>query len=258
MPIGVVETLPGRRGLHLAFQRSVGKGPTLVWLCGFRSDMAGTKAAALHAWAESAGRASLRFDYSGNGRSEGAFEDGTIGGWLDDTLAMLDGRTEGPLVLVGSSMGGWLALLTARARPARVKGLVLIAPAPDFTERLMWPELSDEARRAIMEDGHWDRPSAYGDGPTPITRKLIEDGRKHLLMDAPIPFDGPVRILHGQRDTDVPWRLSLELAERLTSADVRMTFVKNGDHRLSAPGDIALLQATVASICTELEDDQDV
>ncbi len=236
----------------LAFQRSAGAGPTLVWLCGFRSDMAGAKAAALHAWADANGRAFLRFDYSGNGQSEGAFAEGTIGGWLEDTLAVLEARTEGPLILVGSSMGGWIALLAARARPARVKALVLIAPAPDFTERLMWPELSDEARRAIMDVGHWDRPSAYGEAPTPITRKLIEDGRRHLLMDAPIPFDGPVRILHGQRDPDVPWRLSLDLAARLTSADVRVTFVKNGDHRLSTLADIALLQETIGALCATL------
>ena len=252
MPVGVVEYLPGPRGSRLAFQQSQGAAPTLVWLCGFRSDMSGTKAAATHAWADAHGRAFLRFDYSGNGLSEGAFEDGTIGAWLHDTLAMLDARTAGPLILVGSSMGGWIALLAARARPERVKALVLIAPAPDFTERLMWPELSDDARRSIMEDGHWNRPSAYGDGPTPITRRLIEDGRNHLLMDAPIRFDGPVRILHGQCDPDVPWRLSLELAERLTCADVRITLVKNGDHRLSATTDLALLQDTVSSLCAQL------
>jgi pimeloyl-ACP methyl ester carboxylesterase len=253
MPIGLVEFLPGPRGLQLAFQRSAGKDPTLVWLCGFRSDMGGTKAAALHAWADAARRSFLRFDYSGNGQSGGAFVDGTIGVWLADTLALLDARTEGPLVLVGSSMGGWIALLAARARPERVKGLVLIAPAPDFTERLMWPELTEDARRAIQENGHWDRPSAYGDGPTPITRALIEDGRNYLLLDTPIPFDGPIRILHGQRDPDVPWRLSLELAEALTSDDVRVTFMKAGDHRLSTPEDLALLEETVSALCAELE-----
>ena len=255
MPIGLIETLSGPRGLQLAFQRSQGVGPTLVWLCGFRSDMAGTKAAALHAWAQATGRAFLRFDYSGNGRSQGAFTDGDISAWLADTLALLDACTEGPLALVGSSMGGWLALLAARARPHRVKGLVLIAPAPDFTERLMWPELPDDARRAIMETGRWDRPSAYGDGPTPITRQLIEDGRHHLLMNGAIPFDGPVRILHGQLDPDVPWRLSLELAGALRSANVQVTLVKSGDHRLSTPGDIALLQMTVCALCAELTHD---
>ena len=253
MPIDVIETLEGPRGLSLAYQRSAGAGPTLVWLCGFRSDMGGTKAAALHRWADGAGHAFVRFDYSGNGRSDGAFKDGTIGHWLADTLAVLDAATEGPLVLVGSSMGGWIALLAARARAERVKALVLIAPAPDFTERLMWPELSEDARHAIMADGHWDRPSAYEDTPTPITRALIEDGRRHLMLDAIIPFTGPVRILHGQQDPDVPWRLSLELAEVLASDDVRVTFVKNGDHRLSTPRDIALLKATIAALCAELE-----
>lgn len=254
MPIGLVEFQPGPRGLRLAYQRSAGGGPCLVWLCGFHSDMGGTKAEALHKWADGAGRAFLRFDYSGHGKSQGAFADGTIGSWLADTLAMLDAVTTGPLILVGSSMGGWLALLAARARPARVKGLVLIAPAPDFTERLMWPELSAEARATIMAKGHWDRPSAYEEAPTPITRALIEDGRNHLLLHAPIPFDGPVRILHGQADSDVPWRLSLELAERLTSDDVRVTFVKAGDHRLSTPRDIALLESTAATLCAELGD----
>jgi pimeloyl-ACP methyl ester carboxylesterase len=251
MPFGVVETMAGVHGRTLAFQRSAGRGPTLVWLCGFGSDMTGTKAAALHAHADKIGRAFLRFDYSGCGQSAGAFEDGTIGRWRDDALAMLDAQTEGPLVLVGSSMGGWIALLAARARSDRVKALVLIAPAPDFTERLMWPELDDDARRQIMEEGRWLRPSDYG-APQPITRALIEDGRNHLLLGAPIPFDGPVRILHGQADPDVPWGLSLELAERLTSENVRVTFVKNGDHRLSTPSDLALLCATVDEVCNEI------
>lgn len=252
MPLGVIETLSGPRGESLAFQRSTGRGPTCVWLCGFASDMAGTKAEALHAHADAAGRAFLRFDYAGCGRSGGAFADGTIGRWLADSLAVIDGASAGPLVLVGSSMGGWLALLAALARPARVKGLVLIAPAPDFTERLMWPELDDAARTAIMGEGVWHRPSAYEPTPTPITRALIEDGRNHQLLGAPIPFDGPVRILHGQADPDVPWGLSLELAERLTSEDVRITFVKSGDHRLSTPQNIALLTATVDALCGEL------
>lgn len=252
MPVGVVETLPGPHGHALAFQRSTGSGPTAVWLCGFRSDMGGTKAAALHAHADGAGRAFLRFDYSGCGSSGGAFDEGTIGRWLGDTLAVIDGASDGPLVLVGSSVGGWVALLAALARPARVKALCLIAPAPDFTERLMWPELDEAARRAIMDDGVWQRPSAYEPTPTPITRALIEDGRSHLLLGAPIAFDGPVRILHGQADPDVPWGLSLELAERLTSEDVQITFVKSGDHRLSTPENIALLTATVDALCDEV------
>jgi len=241
VPIGAIEFITNARGVQIAFQRSAGVGPTLVWVCGFRSDMGGSKAEALHRRADVAGRAFLRFDVTGCGRSGGAFADGTIGVWLADTLEVLDKATEGPLILVGSSMGGWLALLAARARPERVKALMLIAPAPDFTERLMWPQMSSTSRADVMEKGVWLRPSAYDDTPTPITRALIEDGRRHLIMDAPIPFDGPVRIVHGQEDPDVPWRLSLELAERLTSTDVRTLFVKNGDHRLSTPDDLALL-----------------
>ncbi|MDZ4776466.1 MAG: alpha/beta hydrolase [Alphaproteobacteria bacterium] len=252
MPIGVIESSLNARGMRIAFQRSEGAGPTLVWICGFRSDMGGTKAAWLHARADAADRAFLRFDVTGCGRSGGAFEDGTIGVWLADALHVIDTVSEGPLLLIGSSMGGWLALLAARARPERVKGLMLIAPAPDLTERLMWPEMTDAARKDVLEKGVWLRPSAYDDTPTPITRALIEDGRHHLLMAAAIPFTGPVRIVHGQADPDVPWVLSLELAERLASEDVRLTFVKNGDHRLSTPRDLDLLGAVLDDLCRDL------
>lgn len=252
MPIGVIETSPNERGVRLAFQRSAGAGPTLVWICGFRSDMAGTKAAWLHERADASGRAFLRFDVTGCGQSGGRFEDGTIGVWLADALHVIDTASQGPLVLVGSSMGGWLALLIARARPERVKGLMLIAPAPDFTQRLMWPQMTEAARRDVLEKGVWLRPSAYDETPTPITRALIEDGRDHLLMDAPIPFTGPVRIVHGQADPDVPWRLSLDIAERLTSDDVQITFIKNGDHRLSTPRDLDVLGAVLDDLCRDL------
>jgi hypothetical protein len=252
MPIGVVEFLQGAHGGRLAFQRSSGAGVTRVWLCGFRSDMGGTKAAHLHAAADAAGAPFLRFDYRGCGQSEGDFGEGTIGAWLNDALAVVDAASEGPLVLVGSSMGGWIALLVARARPERVKALFLIAPAPDFTERLMWPEMSDEARAAVLNDGVWLRPSAYDPAPTPITRALFKDGRAHLVMDSTIPFDGPVRIVHGQSDPDVPWGLSLELAERISSEDVRVTFIKNGDHRLSTAENLALLEATLDALCAEI------
>lgn len=254
MPIGVIESSQNARGVRIAFQRSAGAGPTLVWICGFRSDMGGTKAAWLHKRADAAGRAFLRFDVTGCGQSGGAFEDGTIGIWLADALHVIDTATEGPLILVGSSMGGWLSLLIARARPERVKGLMLIAPAPDFTERLMWPEMGDAARRDVLEKGVWLRPSAYDDTPTPITRALIEDGRDHLLMDSAIPFAGPVRIVHGQADPDVPWGLSLELAERLASDDVQITFVKNGDHRLSTPRDLDLLGAVLEELYEDIHD----
>ena len=245
MPIGVTEFSDNMLGSRIAFQRSAGATPTLVWLCGFRSDMGGTKAEYLHARADAAGRAFLRFDVTGCGQSGGRFEDGTIGVWLADALGLIDSVTEGPLILIGSSMGGWLALLIVRARPDRVKGLMLIAPAPDFTERLIWPEMGDAARADVMEKGVWLRPSAYDATPTPITRALIEDGRRHLMMDAALPFDGPVRIVHGQADPDVPWALSLEIAERLTGTNVRTLFVKAGDHRLSTPPDLALLGAVM-------------
>lgn len=244
MAYGSIERLPGPHGA-LAVERIAGDGPTRLWLSGFRSDLTGTKASALAARAAQTGSAFVRFDYSGCGQSEGAFEEGTIGRWLADTLAIVDGATQGPLVLIGSSMGGWLALLAARARPERVAGLVLVAPAPDFTERLMWPDLPEEGRAAIERDGVWLRPSAYGDGPYPITRTLIEDGRAHLLLDETVPVRAPVHIVHGQADPDVPWGMSLELAERLASEDVRITFVKSGDHRLSTPADLALLHQVV-------------
>lgn len=251
MAHGVIERLPGPHGA-LAFESVEGAGPTRVWLSGFRSDLTGTKASFLAARASAAGHAFLRFDYSGCGQSEGAFEDGTIGRWLDDTLAVIDSVTTGPLLLVGSSMGGWLALLAALERPERVAGLVLIAPAPDFTARLMWPDLPDEARAAIETDGVWLRPSAYGDGPYPITRSLIEDGRAHCLLDEPIQIRVPVHIVHGQSDPDVPWGLSLELAERLDSEDVRLTFVKAGDHRLSSQADLELLGATIDALAARI------
>ena len=238
--------IPGPRGA-LACRMSPGTGPSVVWLCGFGSDMSGTKATALEARAQARGQPFLRFDYSGCGLSEGAFTDGTISAWLEDALCVLDAFDLKDCVLVGSSMGGWLSLLVARARPQRVRALLLIAAAPDFTQRLMEPELPPEALKALAETGRWDRPSAYGP-PQPITRALIEDGRAHHVLTGPIPFAGPVRLLHGQADPDVPWELSLEIAERLQSPDVELTFVKSGEHRLSTPENIALLERTLAAL----------
>lgn len=235
----------------LAYRRVPGRGgPGVVFLGGFKSDMTGSKASHLAAWCAARGRAFLRFDYSGHGASGGRFEDGTIGRWLDDALAAFDALAEGPQVVVGSSMGGWIALLLALRRPERVAALVGIAAAPDFTEELIWKELSPEIRGAIARDGAWLRPSEYGE-PYPITRALIEDGRKHLLLGGPIPIRAPVRLLHGQRDADVPWEMSLRLAERLESEDVRATLVKGGDHRLSTEADLALLSATLAPLLGE-------
>ncbi|MGE0751553.1 MAG: alpha/beta hydrolase [Variibacter sp.] len=229
-----------------------GAGPGLFWLGGFKSDMKGTKAAALDAWAAEHKRPYVRFDYSGHGESEGAFIDGTIGRWLEESLAVFTQYCRGPQVVVGSSMGGWMALLLARelqrraVSTASLKALVLIAPAPDFTERLMWKNFPRNVKREIEEKGVWERPSAYGDGPYPITRALIEDGRKHLVMDDLIRTGCPVRIIQGVQDTDVPWRHAAELVTLLAQDDVVFTLVKDGDHRLSRPEDIARLTAAVA------------
>ena len=233
-------------GVELAWAKLPGRNPTLVFLPGFRSHMEGDKALHLLVLCANAGQAMLRFDYSGHGASAGRFEDGTIGAWAADALTVIDHLTEGPLILVGSSMGGWLALLTAIARPARVAGLVGIAAAPDFTETLMWQAMDPLQRARLLEDGILHVPSEYDD-PLPITRRLIEDGREHLLLKAPIPIACPIRLLHGQRDPDVPWETSLHLAERMTGDDVRITLVKDGDHRLSRPSDLALLSEIVAT-----------
>ena len=202
--------------------------------------MGGTKAEALAGWAGAKKRAFLRLDYSGHGRSEGRFADGTISRWRDDALAVIDAQSEGDLVLVGSSMGGWIALLAALARPERVKGLILIAPAPDFTDTML-PSLPEAAQRQILETGSWDMPSPYDPKPTPITRALIEDGRNNLLLGGPIPFDRPVHILQGMQDPDVPWTHALKVVEALEGHNTTLTLLKDGDHRLSRPQDIATL-----------------
>lgn len=233
-------------GARLAFRRIPGEGATVVWLGGFHSDMTGTKAQVLAEQAQASGGAYVRFDYFGHGESEGAFKDGTISRWREDALAVIDELTEGPLVLVGSSMGGWLACLAAIARPERVKAMVLIAPAPDFTEKLMGPELSDEAKAAIARDGFWVRPSEYDDGGYPITRELLEDGARWSILPGPVPIEIPVRVLQGGADPDVPWTHALELANALTSQDVVFTLIKDGDHRLSRPQDLERLVAAVA------------
>jgi pimeloyl-ACP methyl ester carboxylesterase len=215
--------------------------------------MKGTKAQALDDWAASQGRAMIRFDYSGHGESGGAFTDGTIGRWLEDSLAVFDACCQGPQVLVGSSMGGWLALLLGQALARRrqaaqatIAGMVLIAPAVDFTEELMWRRMSPEVRREIAEKGVWERPSAYSEGPYLITRGLIEEGRNHLLLGGMIETGCPVRILQGVRDEDVPWQHAVDLSARFARDDVVLTLVKDGDHRLSRPEDIERLIAAVA------------
>ncbi|BAT59793.1 alpha/beta hydrolase family protein [Variibacter gotjawalensis] len=235
-------------------RQRAGAAPGLVWLGGFKSDMQGSKAQALDAWAGEHGRACTRFDYSGHGESSGAFRDGTIGRWLDESLAVFTSQCEGPQILIGSSMGGWMALLLARAlrqcedSRASLAGMVLIAPAADFTEALMWQRFPKDVKKQIEETGEWQRPSAYGDGPYPITRALIEEGRNHLLLDGLIQTGCPVRILQGVQDPDVPWQHAQALVTRLAHDDVVMTLIKDGDHRLSRPQDIARMLQAVADI----------
>jgi pimeloyl-ACP methyl ester carboxylesterase len=238
-----------RRGI--AVRARAGAPPGLFWLGGYKSDMKGTKAVALDEWARHAGRACVRFDYSGHGESEGAFTDGTIGRWLADSLAVFDAYGRGPQILIGSSMGGWLALLLAhelRRRPrvgaATIAGMVLIAPAVDFTEELMWKRFTPEIKRELAQTGVWARPSQYALEPYLVTQQLIEEGRDHLLLGGMIETGCPVRILQGVEDADVPWRHAVELTSRLASDDVVLTLVKDGDHRLSRPEDIErLIQA---------------
>jgi pimeloyl-ACP methyl ester carboxylesterase len=240
----------GADARRIAVRVRKGETPGLFWLGGFKSDMGGTKAVALDDWAASSGRACVRFDYSGHGESGGAFTDGTIGRWLEDSLAVFDHTCSGEQIVVGSSMGGWIALLLARelkkrkSSKASLKGLVLIAPAPDFTEELMWKQFSPEIRKDIETTGFWNRPSEYGDA-YPITRGLIEEGRKHLLLGGPIDIGCPVRILQGAQDPDVPWQHAFALTHCLPSDDVVLTLIQDGDHRLSRPQDIARMIAAV-------------
>lgn len=241
----------GGQQRSLAVLRRPGRGPEVVWLGGFRSEMRASKAERLAAWAGASGQAMTRFDYTGHGASGGAFEAGTIGLWLDDTLAVLERVVEGPPVLVGSSMGGWLALLAARRLAGTARqpiGLVLIAPAADFTQDLLWPALPEEARADIMERGAWLRPTPYAAEPMPITRALIQEGRDHLILGGTVEPGCPVHILQGLADPDVPWRHALRLVERLAGAEVVLTLVKDGDHRLSRPEDLDRLEAAVAAM----------
>jgi pimeloyl-ACP methyl ester carboxylesterase len=244
----------GQAERRIAVRLREGAAPGVFWLGGFKSDMQGTKAVALDAWAAKAGRACIRFDYSGHGESGGAFTDGTIGRWLEESAAVFERFARGPQVLVGSSMGGWIALLLARelrqraVAGSKLAGMVLIAPAADFTEELMWKKFSPEVKRQIETTGSWQRPSDYSPEPYVITRGLIEDGRKHLLLGGLIETGCPVRILQGVQDADVPWQHAMELSSRLARDDVVMTLVKDGDHRLSRPEDIERLIAAVQEL----------
>ncbi len=236
---------------QIAVRHAEGKGPGLFWLSGFKSDMSGTKAEALARFAEQQGRSCTRFDYSGHGSSSGAFEDACVSDWLEEALAVFDRYCQGPTVVVGSSMGGWIALLLtlARRETALVKGLALIAPATDFTEELMWKQrFTDEIREAILKNGRWEQPSAYSGDPYVITRKLIVDGRNHLLLDKPLVTGCPVTILQGAMDPDVPWQHAQRLAHALPDDDVTFSLIPDGDHRLSRSEDIELMLRSVAAL----------
>jgi pimeloyl-ACP methyl ester carboxylesterase len=244
----MTEFLAGRPS-RLAYNRTDGAGPTVVFLCGYGSNMTGSKALALEAWAQAQGRAFLRFDYAGCGESDGAFEDQTLVSWRDDALAAVDALTEGPVVLVGSSMGGWIMLMVSKARPDRIAAMISIAAAPDFTS---WG-FTDAQKAELHEKGRLEEPSPYSDEPTVTTLALWESGEANLMLTAPFDTQIPVRLLHGQCDDDVPWRNSLKLAELLRSSDVQTWLVKDGDHRLSRGPDIALLLRAVedvSSICS--------
>jgi pimeloyl-ACP methyl ester carboxylesterase len=240
-------------GSFLAYRRRFAsrdavKAPGIVFLGGFKSDMTGTKASTLDDFCHARGLGFLRFDYSGHGESSGDFLDGTISRWFTDALAAFDRLTEGPQILVGSSMGGWIMLLVALARPERIKGLVGVAPAPDFTEALIWPSLSEAERGKLLRDGKLEQPSDYSPEPYVITRALIEDGRRNLLLNNTIDIDAPVRLLHGLKDRDVPHTVSLQLQAKLKSRDVIVQLIKDGDHRLSRQQDLARLCTAVAEL----------
>jgi len=239
-------------GTTLAYAHSAGAAPGVVFCPGFNSDMQGTKALALRDWCAKQRRQYTRFDYFGHGRSDGQHVDGTIGRWLDDTVAILDRVASGPQVLVGSSMGGWIMLLAALQRPERVAGLVGIAAAPDFTRRMRDVELSAAQLADLERSGFCDLPNEYEGGTLRISRQLLDEGERHLLLQRELPLDCPVRLLHGQRDEDVPWQTALQIAESVRSEDVEIQLVKAGDHRLSGPGDIARLTATLSALTNSI------
>lgn len=240
-----LDTPSGRR---IAYRRTEGQGPGIVFLGGFKSDMTGTKAIHLEAWAKAQGRAFLRFDYSGHGDSSETFEAGCIGDWAEDAFQTITTLTKGPQVLVGSSMGGWISLLVARRIPERVAGLVTIAAAPDFTERGFWPGFSHEQRDTLMRDGRLELPSDYADQPYVITRRLIEDGCNQQVLNQPLNLPFPVRLLQGTADADVPMQWALDLIAHATSPDLRLTLVKGADHRFSTPKCLDLVTETIRSL----------
>lgn len=246
------EILSRGGGATIAYRSLHGKTPGVMFLGGFMSDMQGTKAVEIERYCRAAGRAFVRFDYQGHGESSGEFADGTIGSWAADAIAVLDQCTDGPQILIGSSMGGWIMLLAALARPDRVAGLIGIAAAPDFTEDLMWDRFDRERRDTLQRDGVYYEPSEYGDEPYTITLDLIDEGRSHLLLRRPIALHCPIRLLHGMRDESVPWMTTSRIAEKILSEDVRIFLVKDGDHRLSRDQDIARLKLTLDELLSDL------
>ena len=239
-----ITTKTGRR---LAYHRIQGCKPWVVFLGGLRSDMTGTKAVHLDHWANMTGQAFVRFDYSGHGDSSGQFTDGCIGDWTDDAVAVLETLTDGPCILVGSSMGGWIALLIAKRRAGDVAGLVTIAAAPDFTEDLMWATWPPDRQRTLINTGHVALPSDYGQDLV-ITRRMIEDGRNHLVLRAPLSCDYPVRMVQGAADTDVPMAVSLRILSHVEGPDIRLELVKDADHRFSTPLCLAIITRTVEEL----------
>ncbi|PZQ96758.1 MAG: alpha/beta hydrolase [Cereibacter sphaeroides] len=240
-----LDTPQGRR---IAYHRNAGKGPGVVFLHGFRSDMAGTKAMHLAEWAERRGRAFLRFDYSGHGQSSERFENGAIGDWFEDAMAAIAALTEGPQVLVGSSMGGWISLLIAREAPERLRALVGIAAAPDFTEDSMWSDATEAQRETLLTTGRIELPTEYDASPYIITRRLIEEGRDRLVLRAALDLPFPVRFLQGTADVDVPPSVALRLLNHATGPDIRLTLVKDADHRFSTPECLMLIEKTVEDL----------
>lgn len=243
----MTDYLTTETGRRIAYDRLEGQGPGIVFLGGFRSDMQGSKAVHLRDWAAAQGRAFLRFDYSGHGASDGVFEEGCIGDWAADARAAIEALTQGPQVLVGSSMGGWISLLMARTIPDRVAGLVTIAAAPDFTERGLWAGFSPDQRESLMRDGRVALPSEYGE-PLVLTRRLIEDGRNQLVLNQPLSLPFPARMLQGTADADVPVSWAIDLLDHASGEDLRLTLVKGADHRFSSPDCLDLIVATIEEV----------
>ena len=239
-------------GATIAYHQTPGKSPGIVFLSGFKSDMTGSKAMAIEGLCQRLGHAFLRFDYFGHGASSGAFEDGTIGRWAEDTITVIDELTHGPQVLIGSSMGGWIMFLAAQARLERVVGLIGIAAAPDFTEDLITQSLSDEQQQKMAQDGYLDIPNCYDDKPYRIRQELIDEGQNNLLLRDNININVPVRLIHGMLDEDVPWKTGLSIIDKLVSTDVEITYVKAGDHRLSEQSDLKRLERTITALLQDL------